>query len=65
MRNRNPRVVKYARSGRHRRMVDAIKAGEPVNSVDSERRSALFHAALRGNKKCLKELLRRGGDPNQ
>ena len=59
------KVVKYARRGQWRKLVHALDKGASVNAADKERRSALFFAALNGNKKCLKELLRRGADPNQ
>ena len=62
---RTPRVVKYAKRGQLRKLVRALDGGENVNSVDSKRRSALFLAAFGGHKKCLKELLRRGANPNQ
>ena len=61
-----PQVVKYASKGQFERMVQALDVfAEPVNSTDSHQRNALFYAALNGHKKCLKELLRRGADPNQ
>lgn len=61
-----PKVVKYARKGQHEKLVSALENdGELVNSTDHLNQSALFHAALNGNKKCLKELLKRGADPNQ
>lgn len=61
-----PRIVEYARRGRVEKMVLAVEElGEPINSTDSYQHSALFHAALNGHKKCLKELLKRGADPNQ
>ena len=60
------KVVKYARKGQHEKLVSALKKdGELVNSTDHKKQSALFHAALNGHKKCLKELLKRGADPNQ
>ena len=59
------KVVKYARQGQWRKLVQALDEGASANATDKERRSALFFAALKGNKKCLKELLRRGADPNQ
>lgn len=61
-----PAVVKYANRGQCEKMVRALEVlGESVNSTDCHQHSALFHAALKGHKKCLKELLRRGADPNQ
>ena len=61
-----PMVVKYANKGQYEKMLAALEdLGESVNSTDCYNRSALFHAALNGHKKCLKELLRRGADPNQ
>ena len=61
-----PQVVKCASSGQFEKMVKALdELGEEVNSTDSHQHSALFYAALNGHKKCLKELLRRGADPNQ
>ena len=62
---RVPSIIKHAKRGNYWRVVGAIGTGESVNSVDSEGRSALFFAAVNGNKKCLKELLRKGADPNQ
>lgn len=59
-----PKVIKYAKQGRFRKLVEALDGGEHVNSVDLQRRSALFHAAVGGHKKCLKELLKRGANPN-
>lgn len=61
-----PRVVKYAKRGQVEKLVQAVEElGEPINSTDSHQHSALFYAALSGHKKCLKELLKRGADPNQ
>ena len=61
-----PLVVKCASSGEFEKMVHALDGlGEKVNSTDSNQHSALFYAALNGHKKCLKELLKRGADPNQ
>lgn len=61
-----PRVIKYARKGDVDKMVQAVEElGDPINSTDNHQHSALFHAALNGHKKCLKELLKRGADPNQ
>jgi ankyrin repeat protein len=61
-----PLVIKYASSGDSERMVQAVdKLGESVNCTDSHQHNALFYAALYGHKKCLKELLKRGADPNQ
>ncbi len=61
-----PQVVKCASSGQLEKMVQALdELGEEVNSTDHYQHSALFYAALNGHKKCLKELLRRGADPNQ
>lgn len=61
-----PLVVKYASKGTVQKMVNALeRLGEPVNSTDNYYQSALYHAALNGHKKCLKELLKRGADPNQ
>lgn len=61
-----PRVVKYASKGQLERMLHALdELREPVNSTDSYLHSALFYAALNGHKKCLKELLKRGANPNQ
>ena len=61
---KTPKVIKYAKKGQFGKLVQALDGGDHVNSVDSQRRSALFHAALGGHKKCLKELLRRGANPN-
>lgn len=58
-------MVKYAKRGQLRKLVQALDRGENVNSVDDKRRSVLFLAAFGGHKKCLKELLRRGANPNQ
>ncbi len=61
-----PKVILYASRGRYDKMVSALEKEEAsVNSTDKYLRSALFYAALNGRKKCLKELLRRGADPNQ
>lgn len=60
-----PRIVKYAKKGKYAKLVEALDRGDPINSVDNCRRSALFHAALKGHMKCLKELLKRGANPNQ
>lgn len=61
-----PQVVKCASSGQFEKMVQALdELGQEVNITDSHQHSALFYAALNGHKKCLKELLRRGADPNQ
>ena len=61
---KTPKIIKHAKRGQFRKLVQALDRGEHVNSVDRQRRSALFHAALGGHKKCLKELLRRGANPN-
>lgn len=60
-----PKVVKYAKKGRLRKLKEALNNGEPLDVLDNRRRSALFYAALNGHKKCLKELLKRGANPNQ
>ncbi len=61
-----PLVVRYACRGQFEKMVQALEElGESVNSTDCHQHSALFYASLNGHKKCLKELLRRGADPNQ
>ena len=61
-----PLVVKYSMKGQCEKMLRAMEIfGESVNSTDSHFQSALFHAALKGHKKCLKELLKKGADPNQ
>lgn len=61
-----PLVVRYASRGQFEKMVNALEElGDPVNSTDCNQHGALFYAALYGHKKCLKELLRRGADPNQ
>ena len=61
-----PQVVKFASRGQCGKMIQALEEmGEGVNCVDGSQRSALFYAALNGHKKCVKELLRRGADPNQ
>ena len=62
---KNAKVVKYASRGQWRDLVRELDKGASVNATDGKRRSALFLAALNGKKKCLKELLRRGADPNQ
>lgn len=60
------KVVKYAKKGQYEKLVSALeKNGDLVNSTDHHKQSALFHAALNGHKDCLKELLKRGADPNQ
>ena len=64
-REKKQRLITYARRGNRRKVVRALERGERVNSADNERRSALYHAALRGNKACLKELLLRGANANQ
>ena len=61
---KTPKIIKYARRGNLLKLVEALERGDHVNSVDSQRRSALFYAALGGHKKCVKELLRRGANPN-
>ena len=61
---RTPKVVKYAKQGKLQKLVEALDRGGNVNSVDSQRKSALFYAALGGHKKCVKELLKRGANPN-
>ena len=61
---KTPKIIKYAKRGRLLKLVEALEKGDHVNSVDSQRRSALFYAALGGHKKCVKELLRRGANPN-
>lgn len=60
-----PLVVKLAKKGKLVKLVECLDGGDAVNSVDKERNSALFYAALNGHRKCLKELLRRGANPNQ
>ena len=60
-----PSVVRFAKKGHFTKLVEALDRGGEVNSVDKHGRSALFCAALNGQKKCLKELLRRGANPNQ
>ena len=60
-----PEIVKYAKKGNFAKLVEALDRGDLVGSVDKCKRSALFHAALKGHKKCLKELLKRGANPNQ
>ena len=60
-----PEIVKYAKKGKFDKLVEALDRGDLVGSVDKCKRSALFHAALKGHKKCLKELLKRGANPNQ
>ena len=59
-----PKLIKYAKRGQLHKLIQALDGGEPVNCLDEKKRSALFHAALKGHKKCLKELLRRGANPN-
>lgn len=63
--NKSVKVVKYARRGQWRDLVRTLDKGASVNATDEKRRSALFLAALNGKKKCVKELLKRGADPNQ
>ncbi len=58
-------LVRYAKKGQYAKLIEALERGDNVNSVDGKRRSALHCAALNGHKKCLKELLRRGANPNQ
>ncbi len=58
-------LVRYAKKGHYAKLVEVLDRGDNVNSVDSKKRSALFCAAFNGHKKCLKELLRRGANPNQ
>lgn len=61
-----PKVVKYARRGQYDKMVQALEGlGEDVDSTDSQQHSALYYAALNGHTRCLKELLKRGADPNR
>ena len=61
-----PQVIEFASKGQFEKMVQALEENEEsVNSTDCHQHSALFYAALNGHKKCLKELLRRGADPNQ
>ncbi len=60
-----PSLVKYAKRGHYVKLVEALDKGGDANSVDSHLRSALYYAALNGYKKCVKELLRRGANPNQ
>ena len=59
-----PKIIKYAKQGKLQKLVESLDRGDHVNSVDGQRKSALFYAALRGHKKCVKELLKRGANPN-
>lgn len=60
------KIVEYARKGQHFKLVRALaKHKDLVNCMDDQKRSPLFHAAFNGHIKCLKELLKRGANPNQ
>ena len=60
-----PKIVKYAKKGQLRKLKNALNNGESLDVVDSRKRGVLYYAALKGHKKCLKELLKRGANPNQ
>ena len=59
------KVLKYSKSGHLNKLLRVLSGGCSVNSVDDERKSILFYAALNGHKQVVKELLRRGANPNQ
>ena len=58
------KLLKYARRGRLRQLVRSLDQNVSPNCRDERGRSALYLASLGGHKECIKELLRRGADPN-
>ncbi len=60
-----PSLVKYAKRGHYVKLVEALDKGGDANSVDSHLRSALYWDTMKEYKKCVKELLRTGANPNQ
>ena len=61
---RTPKIIKYAKQGKLRKLRRALDRGDRLNSVDSQGRTSLYYAALGGHKACVKELLKRGANPN-
>ena len=60
------KIAKYARKGRLEKLLKELESRKSlVNCTDDQKRSPLFLAAYYGKVKCVKELLKRGADPNQ
>lgn len=58
------KLLKYARRGKLRQLVRSLDQDVSPNCRDERGRSALYLASLGGHKECIKELLRRGANPN-
>jgi len=60
------KIAKYARKGKLEKLTKELESRKYLlNCTDDRKRSPLFLAAYYGNVKCVKELLKRGADPNQ
>ncbi len=66
VKNTTRKILKYSRKGEVEKLTRALeKHKDLINCTDDHKQTPLYHAAYNGRVKCLKELLKRGANPNQ